>query len=66
MVGLRSPDFLIYAFQARVGKGKLLATGLDLLSGAPEAEYLLEQFIKYAGSERFRPTDEFPIKNNEK
>lgn len=50
--------FNLYAFQANVGKGKLLATGLDLTAAHPEAVYLLDQFIRYARSERFRPKGE--------
>jgi hypothetical protein len=40
---------------ARVGEGKLLATGLNLVSDNPEAVYLLDQFIRYARSEQFAP-----------
>ena len=47
--------FNLYAFQARVGRGNLLSAGLKLASDDPEAVYLLDQFIRYAGSERFDP-----------
>jgi hypothetical protein len=47
--------FNLYAFQARVGRGKLLSSGLKLISDNPEAVYLLDQFIRYAGSEQFAP-----------
>jgi hypothetical protein len=35
--------FNLYVFQACVGQGKLLATGLNLANGNPEAVYLLDQ-----------------------
>ena len=47
--------FNLYAFQARVGHGKLLATGLNLLTKDPEAVYLLDQFIRYVRSDKFAP-----------
>ena len=47
--------FNLYTFQARVGQGKLLATGLNLLTNNPEAVYLLDQFIRYVRSEKFAP-----------
>jgi len=51
----------LYTFQAVAGNGKLLATELKLLSDLPEAAYLLDQFIKYAKSDKFRPKGEFDI-----
>jgi hypothetical protein len=48
-------------FQARAGKGKLLATGLNLVSDHPEAIYLLDQFICYARSPQFRPKGTFDL-----
>jgi hypothetical protein len=51
--------FNLYAFQSRVGQGKLLATGLNLANGNPEAVYLLDQFIRYARSEKFAPQGTF-------
>jgi hypothetical protein len=53
--------FNLYAFQARAGQGKLLATGLNLTSENPEAVYLLDQFIRYAQSEKFAPQGTFDI-----
>ena len=47
--------FNLYAFQARVGRGKLLSAGLKLDGDNPEAVHLLDQFLRYAGSERFDP-----------
>ncbi len=47
--------FNLYAFQARAGLGKLLATGLNLAGENPEAVYLLDQFIRYVRSEKFAP-----------
>jgi hypothetical protein len=49
----------LYAFQARVGQGKLLATGLNLVSENPESVYLLDQFIHYAQSNQFAPQGSF-------
>ena len=48
--------FNLHVFQAQVGGGKLLASGLKLSSENPEAVYLLDQFIRYAASPQFRPT----------
>ena len=53
--------FNLYAFQAQVGKGKLLATGLNLVTSNPESVYLLDQFIRYARSPRFQPKGTFDI-----
>jgi hypothetical protein len=53
--------FNLYAFQARAGKGRLLATGLNLTSQHPEAAYLLDQFIRYAGSSQFDPKGTFDL-----
>lgn len=53
--------FNLYAFQARAGQGKLLASGLNLANGNPEAVYLLDQFIRYARSEKFAPQGTFDI-----
>lgn len=53
--------FNLYAFQARAGEGRLLATGLNLASDNPEAVYLLDQFIRYARSEKFAPQGTFDI-----
>ncbi len=53
--------FNLYAFQARAGQGKLLATGLNLGNDTPEARYLLDQFIRYARSEKFNPQGTFDL-----
>jgi hypothetical protein len=55
MVGRGSAGYLLHVFQARAGRGKLLASGLNLLADYPEAEYLLDQFIRYARSSQFEP-----------
>jgi len=47
--------YLLYLYQAKAGNGKILGSGLNLLSDHPEAAYLLDEFIKYAKSKRFRP-----------
>jgi len=60
MVGRGSAGYLFHVFQARVGRGKLLASGLNLLSDQPEAQYLLDQFIRYAGSPAFQPQAALP------
>ena len=55
MVGHGNDGYLAYVFQAQAGKGKLFATGLDVLAEYPEARCLLDQFVAYVSSERFRP-----------
>ena len=48
-------------FEARVGDGKLLISGADLLSdreNRPEAKQLLYSLKKYMGSSRFQPSKE--------
>ena len=47
--------YLLYAYQAKAGKGKLLGSGLNLLSDHPEAAYLLNEFIEYVKSDQFKP-----------
>lgn len=45
-------------FECRVGKGKLLVSGIDLLDSQakrPEAKQLLFSLKKYMGSEKFKP-----------
>ena len=54
-------DYLAHVFQTRAGKGKLLACGLDVLSGHPEAAYLLNEFIDYVRSPWFDPQGDFDI-----
>jgi beta-galactosidase len=61
MVGRGSAGYLLHVFQARAGRGKLLASGLKLLSAEPEAEFLLDQFIRYARSPQFQPQEELDL-----
>jgi hypothetical protein len=63
MVGRGSAGYLMHVFEARVGRGKLLASGLNLLSENPEAEYLLAQFIRYARSAQFQPQGTLDVNN---
>ena len=56
MVGHGREGYLTHVFQARAGRGKILASGLDLLADHPESIWLLDQFIRYVRSERFKPT----------
>ncbi len=58
--------FNLYVFQAKVGPGKLLASGLRLKQDAPEAVGLLDQFIRYARSEEFQPKGAFDAAELEK
>lgn len=55
MVGHGTDGYLAYVFQAGAGRGKLFATGLDVLADYPEAQCLLDQFIAYVSSDRFQP-----------
>ena len=55
MIGQGRYGYLISAFQTRVGQGRLLATGLDVLSGLPEADFLLGEYVEYVQSRQFRP-----------
>ena len=52
-VGEGPGNYFMYAAQAFAGnKGKILMThGLDVLSGAPEATYLLDQMLQYISSD---------------
>ncbi len=59
MVGRGSAGYLLHVFQARAGKGRLLASGLELLSDHPEAAWLLDQLIRYARSDEFQPRGVF-------
>ena len=56
MVGNGLFGYLMHVFQAKAGKGKLLASGLDLLGDKPEAAYLLDQLLNYVHSNQFTPT----------
>ena len=53
--------FNLYAFQAQVGQGKLLASGFHLNSENPESISLLDQFIRYAQSPDFQPKGSFDL-----
>lgn len=55
MVNHGNQGYLTHVFQAKAGNGKILASGLDLLSDNPESVYLLDQFIKYVQSPLFQP-----------
>jgi beta-galactosidase len=55
MMGHGAWGYLVHVFQANVGKGKLLASGLDVLSDNSEAIYLLDQYIHYVSSDLFKP-----------
>ena len=51
-------------FEARVGKGKILVTGIDLqseLARRPEAQQLLFSLKKYMAGKQFNPTVELKI-----
>ncbi len=50
------PGFNLSVFQARVGQGRLLCSGLNLQNDNPESIYLLDEFIRYALSDKFVPT----------
>ncbi len=63
MVGRGGAGYLVHLFQARAGRGKLFACGLNLLSDHPEAGYLLDQFIRYARSPQFDPHGAFDLDN---
>lgn len=59
MAGRGSAGYLLHVFQARAGKGRLLASGLELLSPNPEAIWLLDQFVRYVRSPAFQPQGTF-------
>ena len=61
MITLGLDGYSVSVFEARVGPGRLFASGLDLLSGKPEARYLLDQFVKYVESTRFEPKKEMSV-----
>jgi beta-galactosidase len=52
-----------FLFEARVGKGRLLVSGLNfvaaLRNGDPAAAYLLDQLVRYGLGEDFAPKAEF-------
>ncbi|MGH9328612.1 MAG: glycoside hydrolase family 2 protein [Terriglobia bacterium] len=51
----RGTSYLMNVFETRVGSGRLLASGFDVMSGKPEADYMLDTFLKYVGSPQFEP-----------
>ena len=61
MVTCGRDGYLAHVLQARAGKGRLLACGLDVLSERPESAWLLDQFIRYARSPRFDPRGEYDL-----
>ena len=61
MVGTGNAGYQLYAWQAKVGQGRLLSTTLDLLGGTPEGSSLLDEMIAYARSERFQPQGSFDL-----
>ncbi len=57
---------LALIIEAKVGNGKLVMTGIDLLSGSdnrPEALQLLYSLKKYMAGDRFSPETELTIEN---
>jgi len=63
MVTCGRDGYLAHVFQARAGRGKLLACGLDVLSKNVESAYLLDQFIRYVRSARFDPQGEYNLQS---
>lgn len=61
MVGHGSLGYLVHVFEARADRGRLLGSGLNLLSGKPEANYLLDRFVRYVRSEQFHPRGTFDL-----
>ena len=59
MVNRGPKGYLAHVFEAKAGKGKLLACGLNVLNNNIEAVHLLDQFIRYARSARFEPRGKF-------
>ncbi len=55
MVTRGCAGYLLDVFEANAGKGRLLASGLNLVSDSPEAVYLLDQFIRYVRSPEYQP-----------
>jgi len=53
--GIGHLGYLLHVFQAKAAKGRILGCGLNLLSDRPEAAWLLNEFITYVGSDRFKP-----------
>jgi hypothetical protein len=60
---------LALVFEAKVGKGKILVSGIDLTSNLekrPEAQQLLFSLKKYMAGERFNPKLEIKVEQIEK
>ena len=58
MFGWGNTGFFTCVFEANVGKGKVLVSGLDLTDRTkdlPESAYLLDQMIRYVASDKFSP-----------
>lgn len=53
--------FNLYMFEAQVGAGRLLASGLNLETDHPEAIWLLDQLIRYTRSDQFQPSGAFDL-----
>jgi hypothetical protein len=63
VITLGKDGYSLSVFQARVGSGRLFASGLDLLSFKPEGAYLLDEFLKYMQSDQFRPEKELSVED---
>jgi beta-galactosidase len=62
VVGEGLDSYFLYAGEARIKQGRALMTfGLDLLSGLPEANCLLDGLIRYAQSDAFHPQGEITM-----
>jgi hypothetical protein len=58
------PPLADYLFEARVGKGKLLACALNVRGAENVAgNYLLECLIRYANSSAFNPLQELDLRS---
>lgn len=51
----RQTKYLVNIFQTKVGNGLLLGSGFNVLDKRPEADYLLDTFLRYMQSPRFQP-----------
>ena len=63
MMGSGVSGYHLNIFEAKVGQGRLFASGLDLLSENPEAIYLLNQFHIYLESDQFNPKTQISLDN---
>lgn len=55
---------LALIFEAKAGKGRILISGTDLVTGVerrPEAQQLLHSLKNYMASENFKPVTELPV-----